>query len=174
MNNLNIQFWLKTSGVKAGAVVIAAWFFGKIGKRLILQMVVSAAGRGAKLSDSQKQRINTLAKVFSSTFNFFLWIIAILTILPEFGINIAPLLAGAGLAGLAIGMGAKNLIQDYLAGIVILLEDQYRIGEEINIAGVRGSAADINLRRTALKDEQGIMHFIPNGKIDKVSNYSRR
>ena len=98
----------------------------------------------------------------------------ILTIFPEIGVNPTPLLAGAGLVGLAIGMGSRNLIQDYLAGLFILLEDQYRVGEEVEILGKKGKVIDLNLRRTIIRDTEGIIHSIPNGQIKVVSNFSRK
>jgi len=101
------------------------------------------------------------------------WLIAILTILPEFGINIGPLLGGAGIVGLAIGMGSRSLIQDYLSGLFILFEDQYRVGEEIEIAGIKGRVKNLNLRRTVLENPKGTIFYIPNGQIRKVSNFSR-
>ncbi len=88
--------------------------------------------------------------------------------------NPTPLLAGAGLIGLAIGMGSKNLVQDYLAGLFILLEDQYRVGEEVDISGKKGEVVDLTLRRTVIKDAEGIIHYIPNGQIKSSSNLSRK
>ena len=95
-------------------------------------------------------------------------------ILPEFGINPTPLLAGDGLVGLAIGLGSKNLVQDYLAGLFILLEDQYRIGEEVDIAGKKGTVVEVNLRRTIVRDADGTVHYIPNGQVKTTSNLSRK
>ena len=95
-------------------------------------------------------------------------------ILPELGINATPLLAGAGLVGLAIGMGAKNLIQDYLSGLFILLEDQYRAGEKVKIAGMEGEVKNFNLRRTVLQDETGNAYYIPNSQVTVVLNLSRK
>ncbi len=95
-------------------------------------------------------------------------------ILPEFNINIAPLLAGLGVAGLALGMGVRDIIQDYIAGIFILMEDQYRVGEEVNIAGIRGKIIEFDLRKTVLKDNGNTAHYISNRQIKTSSNYSRK
>lgn len=174
MDNLNIQLWLKTHGIKVAIIIIAVWFINRIANRGIAHIINSLIKKGVNISDSQKQRAKTLIKVFGSTLSFSIWTIALLTVMPEFGINIAPLLAGAGIAGIAIGMGARNLIQDYLNGVIMLLEDQYRVGENVEIAGAKGIIVDLNLRRTVIKDETGVLYFVPNGKIGIVANLSRK
>lgn len=98
---------------------------------------------------------------------------AVLTILPELGINIAPLLAGAGIVGLAIGFGAQNLVKDTLNGIFIMVENQYSQGDVVSIAGIAGLVEDVNLRRTVLRDLDGTMHFIPNGEATTTSNLTK-
>jgi len=122
---------------------------------------------------SQK-RMMTLEKVFYSAIKLVVWAVAFLTILPILGINIAPLLAGLGIGGLALGFGARSLVQDYISGLFILLEDQYRVGEEVEIAGTKGRVEDFSLRRTALVDESGVCHYIPNSQVKKASNFSRK
>ena len=78
------------------------------------------------------------------------------------------------MVGLAIGMGSRSLVQDYLAGLFILIEDQYRIGEEIDVSGKKGKVVGLNLRRTIIKDSDGIIHYIPNGQVKIASNFSRK
>lgn len=169
--------WVISHGIKVVVILFIAWLVGRISKvfisRLIRTLIEKSEiiGRNGKI---QEQREKTLSKVFCSTLKIVIWIIAILTILPEFGVNPTPLLAGAGLIGLAIGMGSKNLVQDYLAGLFILLEDQYRVGEEVDIIGKKGKVVDLTLRRTVVKDEEGIIHYIPNGQIKSSSNLSRK
>jgi len=94
-------------------------------------------------------------------------------ILSEVGIDITPLLAGAGVAGIAIGFGAQSLIKDFLSGLFILLEDQYNKGDVVKIAGIAGLVEEVNLRRTVLRDLDGIVHSVPNGEITTASNYTR-
>lgn len=169
--------WAIAHGIKIIVILFIAWLVTRIGRIFISKLIktliekAEIVGRNGKV---QKQRGETLSKVFSSTLKIVIWIIAILTVLPEFGINPTPLLAGAGLIGLAIGMGSKNLVQDYLAGLFILLEDQYRVGEEVNISGKKGKVIDLTLRRTVIKDEEGTVHYIPNGQIKSASNLSRK
>ncbi len=91
--------------------------------------------------------------------------LAALQILPLLGINMGPLLASAGIAGLAIGFGAQTLVKDFINGFFILVENQYDIGDTIKIAGVQGAVEDMTLRRTMLRDDNGSVHTVPNGQI---------
>jgi len=165
--------WAIAHGIKVVVILFIAWLATKIGKVFISRLIGTLIEK-SKDSIIQEQRGRTLSKVFCSTLKIVIWIIAILTILPEFGVNPTPLLAGAGLIGLAIGMGSKNLVQDYLAGLFILLEDQYRVGEEVDIGGKKGKVVDLTLRRTVIKDAEEIIHYIPNGQIKSSSNLSRK
>jgi len=173
----NLIPWLTSHGIKIVVILFAAWLASRICRRLISKLIntlIEKSGIMAKDGKAQELRGKTLSKVFSSTLKIVIWVIAILMILPEFGVDPTPLLAGAGLIGLAIGMGSKNLVQDYLAGLFILLEDQYRVGEEVNIGGKKGKVVDLTLRRTIIKDEEGAIHYIPNGQVKTASNLSRK
>ncbi|PJA84423.1 MAG: small-conductance mechanosensitive channel [Candidatus Nealsonbacteria bacterium CG_4_9_14_3_um_filter_35_11] len=171
---INIAQW-GAPFLKILVILVAALVIAKIGKGFITKIVKTFIQKGIKKETKiSKERMATLTGVFNSFFNWIVWIIAILTILPELGINIAPLLASIGVAGLALGIGARSLIQDYLSGICILLEDQYRIGEKIEIEGKIGEVKDLNLRRTLLLDpKEKKLYFIPNGIIKTVANFSR-
>ena len=167
--------WLLTHGVKVVVILVVGLVVMRLGK-VFISRIVKVLVRGSEGPDAErakKEREKTLSGVFYSTFKVAVWAVAILTILPEFGINIGALLAGIGVVGLALGMGARNVIQDYLAGLFIIIEDQYRVGEEVKIASVQGKVLELNLRRTILQDEENVMHSIPNGKISVVSNLSR-
>src|SRR4030043_1754813 len=94
-------------------------------------------------------------------------------LLSEVGINIAPVLAGVGIIGLAIGFGAQSLVKDIISGLFILIENQYRKGDVVKIADVSGLVEDINLRRTVLRDLDGIVHVVPNGEIRVASNLTK-
>lgn len=169
--------WLVSHGIKIVVIIILALILSKIAKIFVSRIVKTIIEKGDGLiadGQIQEQRAKTLGKVFSSSLKIAIWVIAFLMILPEFGINPTPLLAGAGLIGLAIGMGSKSLVQDYLAGLFILLEDQYRVKEEVEISGKKGKVVDLNLRRTVVKDSEGNLHHIPNGQIKSASNFSRK
>jgi small-conductance mechanosensitive channel len=124
-------------------------------------------------TNQREQRAITLAGIFKGVSKIVIVLIAGLTILDILGINTAPLIAGAGVAGLAISFGAQNLIRDFISGFFILLENQYRIGDVIRAAGVSGQVEDMNLRITVLRDLEGVAHFIPNGEIKVVSNLAK-
>lgn len=173
----NLISWFFSNGIKVIVILIAAGIASKVAKVFISKVIKTLVEKGNKIirnGQIQKERARTLSKVFSSTLKIMIWVTAILMLLPEFGINPTPLLAGAGLIGLAIGMGSKSLVQDYLAGLFILLEDQYRVGEEVDISGKKGQVVDLNLRRTIIKDSGGIIHYIPNGQVKTSSNFSRK
>ena len=166
--------WLLAHGVKIIAVFAVAWLANKIGKRVIGRIVrrIVKVDEETKNYQEEKKRENTLIKIFSGSLSFIVWVMAFLVALPEFGINITPFLAGAGILGLVIGMGSKDLITDFLAGLFIVLENQYRIDDTVVIAGIEGMVKDINFRRTILLDKNGTVHYIPNGQIKTTSNKS--
>jgi moderate conductance mechanosensitive channel len=119
------------------------------------------------------QQIETLASVLNSVANFVVWFVAILTVLDLLKLNLGPLLASAGIAGLAIGFGAQTLVKDFINGFFVLLEDQYNIGDAVKLAGVKGTVEDMTLRRTVLRDDDGTVHIIPNSQVQIVSNMTR-
>jgi len=165
-------------GLKVVWILIVAYFTTRLLKILICKLIKPLAKEGSRVKgrvDGKilEQREKTLEGVFISVSNVVIWLIAILMILPEFEVNTIPILAGSGLIGLAIGMGSRSLIQDYLSGLFILIEDQYRVSEEIKVVGIKGKVKNLNLRRTILEDSEGVIHYIPNGQIIRVSNFSR-
>ena len=101
------------------------------------------------------------------------FIVAAITILPEVGVNITAIVAGFSLTGLAVALGSQALVRDAINGVFLLAEDQYRKGDVIRIADVTGTVEDITLRRTIIRDEDGVVHSVPNGAISVVSNYTR-
>lgn len=119
------------------------------------------------------KRIDTLTHVVYRTTVVAISIVAFLMALPELGLSVGPLIAGVGILGLAVGFGAQNLVRDVINGLFILLENQYGRGDVVTIAGATGLVEDINLRRTILRDLDGIVHFIPHGEIKTTSNQTK-
>ena len=152
-----------------------------VGSGLLIRAVRILADRLVKFvqdddpltTNQREQRAVTLAGIFKGVFKIVIVLVAGLTILGILGINTAPLIAGAGVAGLAISFGAQNLIRDFISGFFILLENQYKVGDVIRAAGVSGQVEDMNLRITVLRDMEGVAHFIPNGEIKVVSNLAK-
>jgi len=140
--------------------------------RLITREMAALQG-GMLPSGIRAQQIRTLASVITSIGVFIIVFVAALEILPLLGLNLGPLLASAGVAGLAIGFGAQTLVHDFINGFFILFENQYDIGDTIRIAGVKGTVEEMTLRRTALRDDDGTVHIVPNSQITIVSNMTR-
>ncbi|MFC2000837.1 mechanosensitive ion channel family protein, partial [Chloroflexota bacterium] len=120
-----------------------------------------------------RQRVNTLSGVLVKTGGLIIAVVALFMILGEAGINIAPALAGVGVVGIAVGFGAQNMIRDFLAGFFVLVENQYCVGDWVQIAGVSGTVQEVNMRRTVLRDFDGTEHSVPNGEITVASNYTK-
>jgi moderate conductance mechanosensitive channel len=128
------------------------------------------------------QRAETAATVLRSVVSIAIWTIAVITVLGELGIELAPLLAGAGVAGVALGFGAQAVVRDFLAGTFMLLEDQYGVGDVIDVGVAAGSSAtpvagtveSVSLRVTRLRDVEGTVWFVPNGEIHRVGNKAQQ
>ncbi len=129
--------------------------------------------REALLNQRRTQRANAMGSLMRSTVSVIAVSIAVLTILPMLGVNIAPLLTSAGVLGVALGFGAQNLIKDYLSGTYIVLEDQYGVGDVVDLNGVVGTVEEVTLRVTRLRDLSGVVWYIRNGEIVKVANRSQ-
>ena len=120
-----------------------------------------------------KKRMDTLDALGANSLQFFIVIIAGLMILGQLGLDIGPAVAGLGIAGIAIGFGAQFLVRDYLNGSLILIENQFSRGDVVRVAGVEGTVEDFTLRRTTLRDLDGVVHTVPNGEIHVASNLTR-
>ena len=146
---------------------------------LLLRVLRAITGRMGTLkvsdrySDIRARQVKTMAGVISSVGKFAIFFIAGLEILSQLGFNLGPVLASAGIAGLAIGFGAQTLVKDVINGFFILLENQYDVGDSVRAAGAKGVVEDMSLRRTVLRDEDGTVHTIPNSEIKLVSNATR-
>jgi len=166
--------WLLDHGVKIVIIIFGAWILNKIICRIIKRTVRIAVVRDENMSaEAEKKREDTLIRIFIGATRILFLILAILMTLQEAGLQIGPILAGAGIAGLAFGFGGQYLIRDIITGLFIILENQYRIGDVVNIDGTGGSVADISLRKTTLRDLDGTVHHFPHGSITKVSNLSK-
>jgi small conductance mechanosensitive channel len=126
-----------------------------------------------KLEEEIQQRADTLSHVTINTGVVIIAIVGLFMVLSQVGVNIAAALVGLGVIGLAVGFGAQSLIRDLIAGIFILAEDQYGMGDWVDIAGKGGMVEEITLRRTVLRDLDGIVHNVPNGEIRVASNLTK-
>lgn len=146
---------------------------------LLIRLLHAVAGkivdiqRKRSATGARSQQIRTVAGVINSVGVFVILFVAILMVLERLGLNLGPLLASAGIAGLAIGFGAQTLVKDVINGFFILLENQYDVGDIIRIAGVRGTVEAMSMRSTVLRDDDGTVHIVPNSEIHIVSNTTR-
>lgn len=178
-NDVDWDRWSETiwtHGLRIILIAVAVYVALRILRHIIdpvVRATVSKQMEGEPEVEIEK-RVDTLSHVIHRTILLVAVVIGLLTILPELGINIGALLAGAGLVGLAVGFGAQSLVKDVISGLFILVENQYGKGDVVNVAGVGGLVEDVNLRRTLLRDLDGAVHTIPNGEITVASNLTRQ
>jgi small-conductance mechanosensitive channel len=157
-------------------LVLLAWLVSRLGARTVSRFVRSLARRApARLSSSARSdlRTETLAHVMARLFRLVVGVVAGLLIIGVLGVNLTPLLAGAGIVGIAVGLGTQSLVRDMVAGLFIVGEDQYGVGDIIDINGwASGVVEDVNLRSTRMRANDGTVWFIPNGQIQRVGNSS--
>ena len=164
----NSTSWLLMHGIKI-ILILGIAIFVNIFLKAFITKIVKTRIKDSIPAEEERKRIETLVIVFEGTAKFILWVVTILMILPEFGVNIAPILAGVGVAGLAVGMAARDIVSDFISGLFIILENQYHLGDKVKIAGIEGIVKEITLRRTIIEDDEGNFHSIPNSKINIVS-----
>ena len=151
------------------------FFFGKLILKLIVKRLARVVddGDGARVSQKEK-RTETLGHIIVSIGNIVIYAIILFMVLNLFGVDIRPVLAGAGVIGLAIGFGAQSLVKDFVSGLFILVEDQYGIGDKVKIGNSEGNVIRITMRSTVLKDKEGKLYYISNGSIKDVINMSQQ
>src|SRR5436309_12801279 len=141
--------------------------------RAVTNLVIKQASPPGRSAQLREQQTRTLAGVLYGAASKVVWGVALLTALPEFSINVTPVAALAGLASVALGFGAQNLVRDIITGFYIVLEDQYAVGDTIQFADYAGRVEHLTLRRTVIRDARGALVTIANGEIRTVSNLSR-
>jgi len=153
-------------------ILILAWIAQRLTRRAIRMLKAYLGGQAADNPEELK-RIETLGQVFHYVASVVIVVVAGMLLLGELGISIGPLLATAGVVGMAIGFGAQHLIRDYFTGFFILLENQVRQGDVVAVADKGGLVEEVTLRYIKLRDYEGNVHFVPNGTITTVTNMSR-
>ena len=175
MNWEPVTDWLLEHGIIIAIIVVVGgilWFLiRKLLPPIVRRTVVRT--RGESKSGLEK-RTNTVVGVLTGAGRIVIAVVVILMILNEVGVPIGPMLAGFGVVGIAVGFGAQYLVRDLIAGLFILWENQYRVGDVAMVADVGGLVEQITLRKTVLRDLDGIVHHVPNGEIRVASNYTRR
>jgi len=160
-----------TQAARIAIILLIAWVLQALAARLIRVFRAYMARRVT--GPDEAARIDTLARVFRNAAAVLIVLVAGMLILGELGISVAPILATAGVAGIAIGFGAQSLIKDYFNGFFLLLDDQVRQGDVVEIAGKGGLVEEVTLRYVRLRDLDGHVHYVPNGEIKLVTNRTR-
>lgn len=169
----NLWDWIQTSGLKIFLIIAVAFLFERFSSLIAARLVKSAMNPDKYASPREERlREKTVAGLVSAVIKIAVAAIALMVILSELDIDIGPLIAGAGVAGLAIGFGAQSLIKDFIAGVFIVLENQYRVGDIVKLNGVGGQVQKITTRITVLRDLDGNVHYFPNGSIETATNMS--
>ena len=170
-----IEPWLRDHGITIALIIIGTFIIqlslNAVITRLIQRLVVSDRYDS---KDAEEKREETLSRILIVTMRVVLWIVSLLMILQEVGINVGPMIAAAGIVGLAFGFGGQYLIRDLISGLFIILENQYRIGDAVCFDDTCGTVEDITMRMTTLRDLDGVVHHIPHGEITRVSNKSKQ
>lgn len=165
---------LVAGALKIVAISVMAAILVAVARRLIRRIITMKIPKVRKeFSNQLADRSRTLSRIATQFVTVVIWILAFLMILDVLGMNIAPILATVGVASLAVGFAAQNIIRDYLHGFFIVMEDWYRVGEVAVISGTGGLVENISLRRTVLRDLSGTVHIFPNSKVESASNLTR-
>ncbi len=175
--NPNVFRWTDIAaarGIRIGTILLIALILNRLLRSLTRRLIPAAGAEGlGRIARMREQHVKTLSGLLYSAGTAVIVIGAILTALPEFGFNVTPIAAAAGLASLAIGFGAQHLVRDLINGFFIIIEDQFVVGEIVRIGTAIGRVEHLTLRRTVVRDVQGAVVTIPNGEISRVSNLSR-
>lgn len=175
------QEWFLTVGVRVlltiVLAVIARWALHRAIARVVTTMTSKSASRLTRSTGlaqaRQVQRVQTMASLLRSIATFVVASIAVLTIMALFGIPLAPLLASAGVGGVALGFGAQSLVKDFLSGVFMIFEDQYGVGDVIDTGEAIGTVEEVTLRVTRLRDASGVTWYVRNGEIVRIGNKSQ-
>ena len=168
--------WLVTDGARIVLIVVLLFIALRVGRAFVHRSVAIAVrpnGRDALQDLMLAKRQKTLASLFDAVLTITLLVVATLMIFQALGFAVGPLLASAGIAGVAIGLGAQSLVKDVLSGVFIILERQFSVGDVVRIGANSGAVEELNLRTVVLRDGDGGVHIIPNGQIDRVTVLTR-
>jgi small-conductance mechanosensitive channel len=168
--------WFTKHGIVILFIIIGAFIINKVINLLlpsIIDGLVKARGKGKGVREERKKRAGTLSRFLGNVITGIIGIVALFMLLSEIGVDIAPLLVGAGFVGIAVGFAGQKVISDILNGLFIIIENYYNVGDVVKAAGISGVVEDMNIRRTILRDLDGIVHVIPNSQIDVASNYTK-
>ena len=184
--------WLLDRPIRIIFILLLAWIISKFAQRAVVRFTKSIAtapaevrmrnlresGPGRLLIEEKESkraeaRAETIGLVLRSIVVAVVWVFAAMLVLGELDINLGPLIAGAGIGGIALGFGAQSIVKDFLSGLFMLIEDQYGVGDVIDVGDATGTVEEVSLRSTTIRDVYGTVWHFPNGEILRVANYSQ-
>ena len=184
--------WLLDRPIRIAIILVVGWIVTRVAKRAIVRFTKRIAsapsssrlqklrekGPGRALMDDAERsradsRAETLGHVLRSVVVSVVWTFVALIILGEIGVNLGPLIAGAGIGGIAFGFGAQSIVKDFLSGLFMLIEDHYGVGDFVDLGYASGTVEEVSLRSTTIRDLKGTVWHVPNGEIARVGNYSQ-
>lgn len=170
--------WLLAKPMKIVLILLLGYLLSRMMQRLISRFVLRAGDESSllitgPLGDRARQRTETIGLVMRSIAKAVIWVIVLLMVLGELGINLGPILAGAGIVGVAIGFGSQTLVRDFLSGMFMLVEDQFGVGDIVDLGEASGVVEGISLRTTRLRAVDGTVWHVPNGEVRRVGNKSQ-
>ncbi|HKF86036.1 MAG TPA: mechanosensitive ion channel family protein [Candidatus Limnocylindrales bacterium] len=172
--------WIRDPGVPIFLVVVISLVVIRLARVFVHGIVEALLDREATEGTAQelsaveiKKRMDTLETLGTNVIRLFVFLIALVMILGELNLDIGPAIAGLGVVGIAVGFGTQSIVRDYFTGALILIENQFSKGDVVTIAGVSGTVEDFSLRRTTLRDLDGVVHTVPNGEVKVASNRTR-
>jgi small conductance mechanosensitive channel len=169
--------WIRTSGVRIGGVILVALVVSRMGSLAVRRMRRRIDGDTRATGELSLQRTTSVVQTLAAAVKAAVWTVAVLLVLGQVGLDVGPLIAGAGVFGVALGFGAQSLVRDFLNGFFVLFENQFAVGDQVELAttggAVRGRVEQMTLRATLVRGDDGTLHTVPNGNIQLVANRSR-
>ena len=170
--------WFSGPPLHILTILVIAFIGQRLGSRTITKTMNRLASADlipgpGNIAARQKERARTTGTVLTSTLNAVIWMITLGMVLGEFGLNLGPLIASAGVIGVALGLGAQTIVRDVLSGLFMLVEDQYGVGDQVVVLEVSGVVEKVGLRITTIRDSAGTLWYLRNGEILKVGNQSQ-
>jgi small-conductance mechanosensitive channel len=166
--------WSLAHGLNVVVIVGGTWILIRVASVAITRLQHTLGRRNATSDLEWQRRAATLAGILTNLVTATVGFVAVLMLLRELSIDVMPLLTGAGIAGLAIGFGAQNLVRDVISGFFLIMEDQVRVGDLARINGVAGTVEQINLRTIVIRDQEGAVQVFPNGTVTALANLSKQ
>lgn len=166
--------WFAGAPMRIATVVVFALIIQFLAKRAIIRSInklIAKTDRGT--ANRAAERARTIGALLKSTINALIFIVAGAMILDQLGLNLGPLLTSAGVVGVAVGLGAQTIVRDILSGLSMLIEDQYGVGDRVQLLEINGVVENVGMRITTIRDDKGVLWYLRNGEILKVGNHSQ-